>query len=107
MRWIPSWRFFPFGFVLSIPLVATAWWAFSLRSISNDQNNLFLGVMFVIGVLSLPGSAVLFMLGFSAAFAGPIGGAISLMCMALSVANAHLMAMIYARALLAILGKKS
>jgi len=95
----PLWSFFPFGFLLSVPLLATLGFGFSGQTISNGSNNLFLLIMFVFGLLSLPGSLVLLVVGFLAAFSGKQGEIYALVCMALSVANAHFMAMVYARAL--------
>ncbi|MEQ6292183.1 hypothetical protein ACFPAG_16375 [Vogesella sp. GCM10023246] len=91
-------RYFPFGLLLSAPLLATFSFGFSGQPISNDSNNVLLLIMSVIGVLSLPGSVILLAVGFIAAFSGKTGGTIAVICMALSVANAHFMAMVYARA---------
>jgi len=91
--------FFPYGFLLSFPLLTTLMVGFSGSSMSNGTNNFLLLVMFAIGVLSLPGSLILLGVGFVAAFSGKAGEVVAMLCMALSVANAHLMAMVYARAL--------
>ncbi|MFC3530957.1 hypothetical protein ACFOLG_02050 [Vogesella facilis] len=95
----PLWPFFPFGFVLSAPLLATLAFGFSGHSMSNEANNICLLIMLVIGLLSLPGSLVLLVVGFVAAFSGKQGEILALVSMALAVANAHFMAMVYARAL--------
>jgi hypothetical protein len=91
---------FRYGFALSVPLAITLLFGFSAQSTSNEANNAFLLVVFAIGVLTLPGSLVLLVAGFMAAFSGELGEVIAVLCMGLSVVNAHLMGMVYARALI-------
>ena len=91
------WQFFSHGFLLSLPLAFTFWFGFTAHSMSNATNNNLLLILFVIGVLTLPGSLLLLILGFVAAFQGKVGELIAMLCIFLSVANAHLMGMVYAK----------
>lgn len=94
---VTLWQFFSYGFLLSLPLAFTYWFGFTSHSMSNQTNNVLLLVMFVIGVLTLPGSLILFVIGFVAAFQGKAGELFAMLCIFLSVANAHLMGMVYAK----------
>lgn len=92
-------RLFPYGLVLSLPLTAILLYVFfSGRTFSNDAGNALLLIVFVIGVLSFPGSLALFLVGYVAAFAGKTGGLVAMVCLVFSVPNAHVMGMIWARA---------
>jgi hypothetical protein len=51
-----------------------------------------MGVLFI---ATLPGSLVLFIIGFAAALSGKTGELIAAGCIFLSVANAHMMGMLY------------
>jgi len=95
MKKIPIWHFLPHGFTLSAPLALNMWWGFT----GPADNNLFLTFSLIIGALTLPGSLILLTVGFIAAFSGKAGEIVVLICLLLSVANAHLMAMFYARKL--------
>ena len=86
------WHFWPHGFILSAPLALTMFLGFT----GPADNNALLAFAFIIGALTLPGSLILFAVGFIAAFSGKSGETIALICLFLSVANAHLMAMFYA-----------
>lgn len=85
---------FQSGFFLSIPLAFMYFWAFG-GSLSDADNNLWLGIMAVFFIATLPGSVILFIIGFAAAFGGKIGELIAFGCIFLSVANAHYMGMAY------------
>ncbi len=87
---------FAYGLILSIPLTLTFISGFSSSENSNGENNSFLLTTLVIGFLSLPGSLILFLIGFTAAFSGKTGGMITVACIALSIPNAHIMGMLYA-----------
>ena len=91
------WQFFAYGFILSLPLAFTLLFGFTSHSMSNEANNILILVLFAIGVLTLPGSLLLFLIGFVAAFQGKSGELVAASCLFLSVANAHLMGMIYAK----------
>ena len=62
---------------------------------SDAANNLWLGLMALLFIATLPGSAILLVAGFVAAFSGKVGELVAMGCMFLSVVNAHAMGMIY------------
>ena len=86
------WHYWPHGFILSAPLAITLLLGFT----GPADNNSLLAFAFVIGALTLPGSLILLAIGFIAAFSGKSGETVALICLLLSVVNAHLMAMFYA-----------
>jgi hypothetical protein len=96
---LPSATYFPWGFWLSLPLAATL--AFGLFSDADWANNLVLLLLLIFWILTLPGSLILVIVGFAAAFSGKAGELIAWLCIALSVVNAHIVAMRYAEKQLA------
>jgi len=68
-------------------------WGFG--GLSDSSNTLWLGIMAVLFFLTLPGSLILLLIGVVAAFSGKTGELIAGACVVLSVANAHLVGMIY------------
>lgn len=66
---------------------------------SEKISGILLLVMLVIGVITLPGSLILLFIGFVAAFQGEVGELIATLCIFMSVANAHLMGMVYIKIL--------
>jgi amino acid transporter len=88
-------RFFG-GFFLSIPFAFTYFVGFDgFGNLSEAANNLWLAFMGVLFLVTLPGSLILFLTGFVAAFSGKTGESIVASCIFLSVANAHMMGMFY------------
>jgi hypothetical protein len=86
-------RHFLGGFFLSIPLAFMYFWGFG--SLSDADNELWLIIMGVFFIATLPGSLIVFVIGFGAALSGKTGELIAAGCIFLSVANAHLMGMLY------------
>ena len=89
---VPRWRASS-GFFLSAPLTLMYLWGFG--GLSDAANNLWLGLMALLFIATLPGSAILLVAGFVAAFSGKVGELVAMGCMFLSVVNAHAMGMIY------------
>ena len=87
-----SWGCFAGGFALSVPMALMFLWA---PNVSNSDNTLWLGIMAVLFFLTLPGSLILLVVGGIAVFGGKTGELIAGVCALLSVANAHLVGMIY------------
>ena len=83
-----------FGFLLSAPLSLAYYIGFT-KNLSSAENSLWLGVMLLFLVLTLPGSIILLLVGFVAAFQGKVGEQIAAICMYLSIANAHAMGSLY------------
>jgi len=96
MKQTSIWHFWPYGFILSAPLALTMLAAFT----GPADNGFILICWFIIGILTLPGSLILLAVGFIAAFSGKTGEIVAVICLLLSVANAHLMAAYYARKIL-------
>ena len=92
--------YFGYGFILSLPLSYVLYIGFYGRNMSNFENSMGLLFMTIVGILSLPGSLVLFLAGFAAAFMGKTGEIVAGICILLSIPNAHLMGMLYAYLLL-------
>jgi len=86
-------NFFSAGFLLSVPTAI-----FVTSAFSGSPGNGSLIILLIIGLLTLPGSFVLLTVGFISAFSGKTGELIAITCLALSIPNAHIMGMIYARA---------
>jgi Na+-driven multidrug efflux pump len=68
-------------------------WGFG--SLSDADNALWIMLITAFFIVTLPGSLILFLIGFSAAFLGKPGEVIAAGCIFLSVANAHMMGMFY------------
>lgn len=86
------------GLALSLPLILMYYWGFSGGGSSDANNNLWLGIMAIITLITLitlPGSVMLLILGFVAAFSGKSGELFVLLCLLLSVVNAQFMGMVY------------
>lgn len=85
------------GFFLSIPLIFMYLWGFG--NLSSESNGVWLILMSVFFVVTLPGSLLLLFIGFVSAFGGPVGEFIAGACIFLSVINAHIMGTFYCRKL--------
>ena len=68
-------------------------WGFG--GLSDANNTLWIGIMAILFFLTLPGSLILLVVGVLAAFSGKTGAFVAGVCVVLSVANAHLMGMVY------------
>ena len=77
---------FATGFSLSIPLGFMYLWGFG--GLSDADNSIWLILMTVLFIATLPGSLILLIVGFGAAFSGKIGEDIAAGCIYLSVVNA-------------------
>ena len=88
---------FHHGLILSLPMVLMYIWAFADGGPSDANNGTWLIMMAVLFLLTLPGSILLVLVGAVAAFAGAGGEAIAVICLGLSVINAHIMGAKYVR----------